>query len=77
VIEAGLSGDAEVSWEELGRQVGVATTTVAREVSPNLGRLKYSADAVPVRAGRCQRGPKAAKLVEAGPMRDRVDPELT
>jgi hypothetical protein len=64
VIEVGLAGDGEVSWVELGLRVGVAATTVVREVERNRGRLKYCAEAAQVRAGREARRPKVARLVE-------------
>jgi transposase, IS30 family len=76
VIEEGLAADGDVSWEELGLRVGVAASTVGREVKRNRGRLKYCAEAAQVRAGREARRPKVARLVEAGPLRDRVNTEL-
>jgi IS30 family transposase len=76
VIEAGLAGDGDVSWLELGCRMGVAATTVAREVNRNRGRQKYSADAAQVRAGRQARRPKTGRLVEPGLLRDRVNGEL-
>jgi IS30 family transposase len=76
VIEDGLAGDRVVSWVELGRRVGVAASTVAREVGRNRGRVKYCADAAQVRAVQQVGRPKVAKLVALGPLRDRVNAEL-
>jgi IS30 family transposase len=76
VIERELEGDPVLSWAELGRRVGVAATTVAREVGRNRGRCRYSAVAAQAGAvGRAQR-PKTPKLCEPGPLRERVTGEL-
>lgn len=51
-IECSLREDVGVSWAELGRRVGARPVTVAREVSRNGGRARYSAEGAQVRAHR-------------------------
>lgn len=75
-IEDGLSRAPAVSWAELASRLGVAPTTVAREVSRNRGRVKYCAETAQRRAEREARRPRALRLAAAGPLRDRITAEL-
>jgi transposase, IS30 family len=72
-ITIGLARDEALS--AIARRIGKSASCVSREVSANGGRAGYRAWAAHLRARRCARRPKVAKL-SYGPLVERVSSDL-
>lgn len=75
-ISRALIEDPEVTWSVIAVRVGRHRTTIAREVDRNGGRARYRAALADRRALRCQHRARPRRLVQPGPLRDRITTEL-
>src|SRR5271157_6070114 len=75
-ISVALIEDRAVPWAEIGRRTGRHPTTISREATGNGGRDRYRPTTADRRATKELRRPRARRLAEPGPLRDRVTAEL-
>ena len=76
-IAALLSRDPEITWAEIGRELGRDPTAIAREVKRNGGRAAYRPSAAQERCDRQRRRPRPVRLTAGDPLRERVIEELS